>query len=86
MPNRPRFSLKAMLVIIAVLSVPLAMIATWYPTLSVIGYYLLFAVGGGSLGYLLGGRRHTIHGLGIGLFLGLVLPHVIWGILGLFSV
>ena len=53
MPNRPQFSRRAILVIITVLSVPLAMFARG---LFIVGYFALCVAAGGSIGYLLPDR------------------------------
>ncbi len=69
MSERPQFSLKAILVIIAVLSVPLAIMRV-----SVCGGFLyLFPVLLGSAGYLWGGKRGMHWGVGIALLVTVVL-------------
>ncbi len=66
MSKRPQFSLKAILVIIAVLAVPLAMMVSGQHHVSHFGYYTLFVVGGSSLGYLLGGWKYAFKGMAVG--------------------
>jgi hypothetical protein len=65
--NRPQFSLKAVLNIIAVMSVPLAMIATQNLLLIVWGILLLFPFSGGCTGYLLGGWQRAGDGILFGI-------------------
>ncbi len=71
MPNRPQFSLKAILIFTAVLSVPLAMIATRDKATGPLGILLLFPVLGGYAGYFVGGRRRAGDGIAIGIIIGL---------------
>ena len=68
MANRPRYSLKAMLVFIAMLSVPLAMIQGhgWEG----LGVLLLFPVVGGAIGYLIDGMDGLEKGMIFGLLIG----------------
>ena len=73
MSGRPQFSLSALLVIIAVLSVPLAMMVSGKPSVLILGYFALLTGGGGSLGYLLGGEAGVLPGMALGFFLSLVL-------------
>lgn len=61
------------------LSVPLAMLVSGHHALQVIGYFLLFAAGGGSLGYLLGGRGFAFIGAGVGLYMGSVTATFFFG-------
>jgi hypothetical protein len=71
---RPRFTLKAMFVIVAVLAVPLGMFASDTPGLFFVGYFALFVGGGGSLGYLLGGLKHIYLGMALGVIVAFTLP------------
>ncbi len=79
MPNRPQFTLKAILAILTVLSVPLGMMVSGYGGLRVIGYFLLLATSGGSLGYLLGGRGLAFIGAGVGLYMAAATGRVFFG-------
>ena len=74
MSKRPQFSLKALLVIIAVLSVPLAMMGSEDRILFAFGCFVLLLTGGGTLGYLLGGWNYAIVGVLFGWFLALTIP------------
>lgn len=84
MPNRPQFSLLAVLVIIAVLAVPLAMIATHAAVPVFIAGLLLFPILGGSVGHLVGGKRLAGIGVLIGLLASVVFacvwPNLMWEI------
>lgn len=85
MPNRPRYSLKAMLVFIAMLSVPLAMIGMRDETVSWLGVALLFPVLGGGLGCLTDTRGGTEEGILVGALIGFAvfwfLPIFLHGVL-----
>jgi len=74
MANRPQFSLKAILGIMAVLSVPLAMLATQYGELAEFGLILALPVVGGCVGYCLGGWKHV----GVGALIGLIVMWVLY--------
>jgi len=82
MPARPQFSLKAILVIIAVLSVPLAMMrmSVW------IGVLFLLPALSGSVGYLLGGKERMPYWLAAGLLVMVFLQHALIEISGVFSI
>ncbi len=75
MPNRPQYTLKALLVIITALSVPLAVIGR---SMSLESVLLLFPVVGGNAGYLIDGRDGICPGLAGGIvaaiIIGLSLP------------
>ena len=62
-PNYPRFTLKALLGVTAVLCVPLAFTSAGSP----FGPFYLLPVTGGCVGYLAGGWRHVITGFLVGL-------------------
>ena len=64
--------MRAILVIITVFSVPLGMMASGHDVLFGLGWFAVFAAGGGSLGYLLGGWKHAILGIGFGLYVALL--------------
>jgi len=66
MSERPQFSLKALLVIIAVLGVPLGMMGSVNDLLFLLGIYITCVNLGGSVGYLLGGGKWALLGTGIG--------------------
>ena len=72
MPNRPQFSLRSILIIVAVLSVPLGMMVS---PQALLGVLLLLPVAGGCVGYLVGGRDKVVTGVLIGVivFVGLCL-------------
>lgn len=65
MPQRPQFSLKEILAIITLLSLPMTLMAVQHPVLRSLGvaYGVVFL--GGSVGYLINGWK----GAGIGAFL-----------------
>jgi len=79
MSKRPQFSLKALLVIIAVLAVPLGMMVSGSVVLFALGYHGLFVAFGGSLGYLLGGSKGTA----LGSVLGVCSSFIVWCLLPL---
>ena len=84
MPNRPQFSLKAILVIVAVLSVPLAMFATRNGLPRLWGVVLLFPILGGCVGYLAGGGHRAGTGIAIGILASIVFaclwPMLTWAV------
>ena len=77
---RPQFSLKAMLLIVAVLAVPLGMMVSADHLLFLFGCYALCIGIGGSVGYLLGGWERACVGMGIGMLLALAL-WILYGLL-----
>ncbi|MBC8868009.1 MAG: hypothetical protein H8E44_01260 [Planctomycetes bacterium] len=68
MSKRPQFSLKAILVIIAVLAVPMALFATRNEQWEELGVILLFPVVGGCWGYVTAGWKGIAIGVSIGFF------------------
>jgi len=64
---KPQFSLKAMLIITAALSVPLGMIATENVVAGLLGVMLLFPALGGCVGYLAGGWQRVGAGVPLGI-------------------
>jgi len=76
MPKRPQFSLKAILVIIAVLAVPLAMMVSGDGLLFLFGCFALCLAVGGSVGYLLGGSEGAC--VGMGLVLSILYGLLVW--------
>jgi hypothetical protein len=76
---RPQYSLKAILVIMAVLAVPLGLAATWELTEMAIALAITPSFVGGSIGYLIAGEKGALVGVtaGVaGVFLGLLLAAV----------
>jgi len=82
MSKRPQFSLKALLVIIAVLAVPLAMMVSGVYVLAGGGAILAIPALFGSLGYLLRGRD----GAAIGVLTAGAAMCLIWWVVVLFRV
>ncbi len=72
MSKRPQFSLKALFIIIVVLAVPLAMLGSGDLDLLALGMHAIVPAVGGSLGYLLGGWKYAILGIGFGLCLAVL--------------
>jgi len=64
--ERPQFSLKAILVIIAVLAVPLGMVVSGVPALVYLGGMSALPVLSGCIGYLVGGWRGLLIGMAAG--------------------
>jgi hypothetical protein len=77
MANRPQFSLKAVLIIIAVLSVPLAMMASGQKTLMALGVVLACPTLGACGGFLCNGDKGAPWGAFIGLVVAVVAAVVI---------
>jgi hypothetical protein len=73
MSKRPQFSLKAILVIVAVLAVPLALLGSGHPRSFIPGYLAFCVAVGGSVGYLLSGPKGVLTGVTVGLLLGVIL-------------
>lgn len=65
-PPRPQFSLKAIMVTITVLAVPLGMIVSGNHLLFLAGELALFVGVPGSVGYLFGGWQHAKLGMALG--------------------
>ena len=63
---RPRFGLRAILVIIAVLAVPLGVVTTWELTTLALAALITPPILGGCLGYVIAGWKGALVGLGIG--------------------
>jgi len=82
MSKRPQFSLKAILVIIAVLAVPLGMLVSGEYDLVAGGAILAIPALFGSMGYLLRGRD----GAAIGVLTAIVAMCLIWWVVVLFQV
>ena len=66
MPHRPQFSLKAILVIVAVLAVPLGLITAWELTTLALAALITPPILGGCAGYVIAGWRSALVGAGIG--------------------
>lgn len=66
MSKRPQFRLKAILVIVAVLSVPMRMFASGHRHTTSFAYYTSSLADGGSLGHLAGGWKYAFKGVSLG--------------------
>ena len=73
-PPRPQFSLKAILVIIAVLAVPLGMMVSGDAAAVLVGRILAPAALLGCIGYLIGGSNGAWAGAFIGLIANCLIP------------
>jgi len=67
MPRLPQYSLKGILVIITVLSVPLGMLVSRNERWEVLGVAVVFLVVGGLWGYITRGQKGVVIGVTIGL-------------------
>jgi hypothetical protein len=74
---RPQYSLKAILVIVAVLAVPLGMVVSGNDVLFGLGCFSLFVAGGGSLGYLVGGWKYALLGMAVGVCVAFVADRLV---------
>ena len=66
MSKRPQFSLKAILVIIAVLAVPMGLMATWQLTTMAVAVLITPPTLGGCVGYFVAGRLGAVLGVAVG--------------------
>lgn len=73
MATRWQYSLKAILLIVAVLSMPLAMAVSGIPLLIGLGVFSAFPLVGGSIGYVIRGWDGARKGVDIGSMIIIVL-------------
>jgi hypothetical protein len=84
MRDGPRFTLKAILVTILLLTVPLGLIATRQVVAFGVGISLLPVWSCGSIGHLLAGTKGRYWGLWIGIALqpfAILVAYYLWGLL-----
>jgi hypothetical protein len=72
MTLKPRFTLKAILVIVAALSVPVGMMSSGIVSLIILGTLIVLPVVGGCVGYVVAGWAGAGLGVSIGCSLVLV--------------
>ena len=78
--SRSQFSLRATLVIILLLSVPLGLAATWELTKMAVAVLITPPALGGCVGYVVAGRLGAILGVAVGVASLILLPLlvVVW--------